>query len=88
MTASKTDQVAPDASEPEGSLGRSVGRGAVWSVASNLTMRFASIAITAILARLLSKEDFGVFAIALAVYLVVAWQQGLMLVEDEQAAAR
>lgn len=54
------------------SLGRQVGRGAAWSVASNITMRFASIAITALLARLLSKEDFGVFAIALAVYLVVA----------------
>ena len=54
------------------SLRRLVGRGAVWSVASNMTMRFASIAITAVLARLLSKEDFGVFAIALAVYLVVA----------------
>lgn len=57
---------------PLASLGKQVGRGAVWSVASNITMRFASIAITALLARLLSKEDFGVFAIALAVYLVVA----------------
>lgn len=54
------------------SLGRQVGRGAMWSVASNITMRFASIAITAVLARLLSKEDFGIFAIALAVYLIVA----------------
>lgn len=57
---------------PNQSLGRQVGRGAAWSVASNITMRFASIAITALLARLLSKEDFGIFAIALAVYLVVA----------------
>lgn len=54
------------------SLRRQVGRGAMWSVASNITMRFASIAITAVLARLLSQEDFGIFAIALAVYLVVA----------------
>jgi len=38
----------------------------------NLTMRFASVAITAVLARVLSKDDFGVFAVALAVYLVVA----------------
>lgn len=66
---------APEGKEkaaPEASLGKQVGRGAAWSVASNITMRFASIAITALLARLLSKEDFGVFAIALAVYLVVA----------------
>jgi lipopolysaccharide exporter len=46
--------------------------GAAWSVLANLTMRFASIAVTAVLARLLSKSDFGAFAIALAVYLVVA----------------
>ena len=58
--------------EPSQALGRQVGRGAMWSVASNITMRFASIAITALLARLLSKEDFGIFAIALAVYLIVA----------------
>lgn len=54
------------------SLGSLVGRGAAWSVAANFTMRFASIAITALLARLLSPEDFGIFAIALAVYLVVS----------------
>jgi len=35
-------------------------------------MRFASVGITAVLARLLSKEDFGIFAVALAVYLVVS----------------
>jgi len=61
-----------EGAEPTQSLGKQVGRGAVWSVASNITMRFASIAVTALLARLLTKEDFGIFAIALAVYLVVA----------------
>lgn len=72
------DQVAKRGADPRTeapparSLGSQVGRGAAWSVASNITMRFASIAITAVLARLLSKEDFGVFAIALAVYLVVS----------------
>ncbi len=54
------------------SIGRLAGRGAAWAVVANLTMRFASIAVTALLARLLSKEDFGVFAVALAVYLIVA----------------
>ena len=61
-----------DTDSIDSSLGSRVGRGAAWSVASNFTMRFASIAITALLARVLSKEDFGVFAIALAVYVVVA----------------
>ena len=59
-------------SPPERSLGSQVGRGALWAVLANITMRFASIAVTAVLARLLSKEDFGVFAVSLAVYLVVA----------------
>jgi lipopolysaccharide exporter len=57
---------------PKRSLGSLVHRGATWAVLANLVMRFASVAVTALLARLLSKEDFGVFAVALAVYLVVA----------------
>lgn len=57
---------------PEGSLSTQVARGTSWAVAANLTMRFASIAVTALLARLLTPEDFGVFAVALAVYLVVS----------------
>jgi lipopolysaccharide exporter len=57
---------------PERSLGSMARRGALWAVAANVIMRFAGVAVTALLARLLSKEDFGVFAVALAVYLVVA----------------
>lgn len=53
-------------------LGRLVGRGAAWSVASNLVMRGGSIAVTAVLARLLSPSDFGTFAIALAFFLVLS----------------
>ncbi len=64
--------VPEPATAPEPSLASQVGRGTMWAVLANLTMRFASVAITAILARLLSKEDFGIFAVALAVYLVVA----------------
>jgi len=56
----------------ERSLGSLVGRGAMWAMLGNIIMRFASVAVTAVLARLLSKEDFGVFAVSLAVYLVVA----------------
>ena len=62
----------PLADPPQRSLSSLARRGALWAVAANITMRFASVAITAILARLLSKEDFGVFAVALAVYLVVS----------------
>lgn len=54
------------------SLAQLARKGAAWSVVANLTMRFANIGVTALLARLLSPSDFGSFAIALAVYLVVA----------------
>ena len=67
-----TLEVEAPTSPPERSLGSQVGRGALWAVLANITMRFASVAVTAVLARLLSKEDFGVFAVSLAVYLVVA----------------
>lgn len=70
-TASKT---GPKHRAPrrERSLGSQAGRGAMWAVGASITMRFASVAVTAVLARLLSKEDFGVFAVALAVYLIVS----------------
>ncbi|MDN5796755.1 MAG: lipopolysaccharide biosynthesis protein [Intrasporangium sp.] len=74
--SNKEQAVSIEAGSGEEESGRSlagqVGRGAMWAVAANIVMRFASIAITAVLARLLSPEDFGVFAIALAVFLVVA----------------
>lgn len=68
--AADTSTEVDAAAEP--SLGSQVGKGAVWAVGANLTMRFASIAVTALLARLLSQDDFGVFAVSLAVYLVVS----------------
>jgi len=42
------------------------------ALVATMTMRFPNIGFTAVLARLLSQDDFGVFAVALAVYLVVA----------------
>ena len=61
-----------DGAPDERSLRSLASRGALWAVLANITMRFASIAVTAVLARILSPEDFGVFAVAIAVYLVVA----------------
>lgn len=57
---------------PERSLGSQIRRGAAWAVAASMVMRVFSVGITALLARLMSPTDFGVFAVALAVYLVVA----------------
>jgi lipopolysaccharide exporter len=77
--ATSTAPVDRAAEDPDGSgsveprsLSSLVGRSTMWAVLANVTMRFASIAVTALLARLLSPEDFGVFAVALAVYLVVS----------------
>src|SRR4051794_27946162 len=66
VSRSAPSQVAGD------TLGRQVGRGTMWAVLASLTMRFANIAITAVLARLLTKGDFGVFAVASAVFAIVA----------------
>lgn len=61
----------------EGELGSAgvshghVGRGALWSGLSNIVMRIANILVTVLLARLLSPSEFGVFALALAVYVVI-----------------
>lgn len=43
----------------------------VWAAAGNIVMRIAGIVVTAVVARILSPEEFGVFAIALAVFVVV-----------------
>ena len=53
------------------SLARRAGTGAVWAAAGNIVVRIAGIAVTAAIARILSPADFGVFAVALAVHVVV-----------------
>lgn len=41
-------------------------------VGSNIVLRLANLAVTAVIARILAPADFGVFAVALAVHVVVA----------------
>jgi lipopolysaccharide exporter len=48
-----------------------VRRGAVWSVASTIALRFGTIATTAVVARILDRNDFGVFAVALTALMIV-----------------
>jgi len=60
----------PRRTEPQ-SLAASVRRGAIWSFASTLTLRLSSIGITAIVARILTPHDFGVFAVATIVFTIV-----------------
>jgi lipopolysaccharide exporter len=61
-----------DAKAPAGQLQRLVARGAAWTALSNVLMRAASLGIVAVVARLLSPEDFGTFALTLAAYMVIA----------------
>ena len=49
-----------------------VRRGALWSIASTLVLRLASIFITAIVAHILTPHDFGVFAVASTAYTIIA----------------
>jgi len=53
------------------SLAANVRRGAVWSFASTIILRLSSIGITAIVARILTPHDFGVFAVATTVFTIV-----------------
>ena len=54
------------------SLATTVRNGAIWSLSTTVILRFASIGITAIVARLLSPHDFGVFAVATTVFTIVS----------------
>jgi O-antigen/teichoic acid export membrane protein len=54
-------------SEKVESIGREAGRGFKWSLLGNFGTKLGSFAIGLVLARLLTPDDFGVFAVALAV---------------------
>ncbi|POH68345.1 hypothetical protein C3B59_06550 [Cryobacterium zongtaii] len=56
---------------PGSVLGDQVRRGALWSAGSTLFLRFANIAIMAVVARIVAPEAFGVFALAMVVQGVV-----------------
>ncbi|HEV2457516.1 MAG TPA: oligosaccharide flippase family protein [Ktedonobacterales bacterium] len=47
-------------------------RGALWVVASNLLLRLGNVVLTAVIAHILSPHDFGVFAVALTAYTIIA----------------
>lgn len=70
MTAPTAARASSEASS-SGVTHGNVGRGALWSGLSNVVMRIANILVTVVLARLLSPSEFGVFALALAVYVVI-----------------
>lgn len=52
-------------------LGRSVAKGAAWIMAGRLVRRSIGVVSTLILARLLTPADFGIYALAMSVYVLV-----------------
>jgi O-antigen/teichoic acid export membrane protein len=63
---------SPPAESVTGSIGRAARKGLVWSVAGTASTRLGGLALGMVLARLLTPEDFGLYAIALsAMYFVM-----------------
>jgi lipopolysaccharide exporter len=57
------------------SLSAHVRSGAIWNMGTTIFLRLSGIGVTAIVARILSPHDFGVFAVATTVFTIV-WALG------------
>lgn len=70
-------------------VGKAIARGAVWTVSLRMAVRFISIISTLILARLLTPQDFGIYALAMTVYafvdLIGAFGFGTALIQNQNA---
>ncbi|GAB3041675.1 oligosaccharide flippase family protein [Parafrigoribacterium mesophilum] len=70
--ASSPGTPARDQRQPiVGTLARDVRRAIAWSSLSNLVLRVSSLAVGIVLARLLSPEEFGIYAVALTVQTIL-----------------
>jgi O-antigen/teichoic acid export membrane protein len=70
--AAAAEDVGPEpANGPERSLEGRIRSGALWGILNNVGMRFANIAVMVVV-RLVSPQEFGVFAVALTVAVVVS----------------
>lgn len=50
---------------------RGVALGLVWSLASSLSLRAGNLVVSVVMARLIAPEQFGVFAVALTVWVIL-----------------
>jgi lipopolysaccharide exporter len=64
-------RVVVEAAAPAEHLGGQVRRGLAWGFANSVTMRLATLTLGIILARLLTPEAFGAFAVALTVQTIL-----------------
>jgi lipopolysaccharide exporter len=60
-----------DAQLPDLTLTDEVRRGALWAGGSSVFLRFASIGVTAVVARIVAPHELGVFALTLVVYGII-----------------
>ncbi|MFL4473460.1 oligosaccharide flippase family protein [Paeniglutamicibacter sp. MACA_103] len=49
-------------------MGSAVRKGAIWSAGGTIMLRLSNVVVMALVARILSPEDFGVFALAITVH--------------------
>jgi lipopolysaccharide exporter len=63
--------VVVEAAAPAEHLGGRVRRGLAWGFINSITMRLASLSLGIVLARLLTPEAFGVFAVAMTVQTIL-----------------
>lgn len=66
----------------EQSLKMTAARGAAWSAVSSIVLRLGSLVVGIVLARLLTPEQFGVYAVALTVQSVLSTVSDLGLSSD------
>ncbi len=71
-SAPTTPRLGPTRPAKPQSLAANVRRGAIWSVAGTIILRFSSIGVTAVVARILTPHDFGVFAVATTTFTIVS----------------
>src|SRR4051794_16446566 len=67
---------------PQDGLARNVRRGLAWSTANSMLLRMGNLVVGVVLARLLAPEDFGVFAVAMTVQVVLMTLVDLGLSSD------
>ena len=68
--------------DPVQDLGRSVRKGLAWSFANTIILRLGSLIVGIVLARLLTPEVFGIYAVALAVQSILMTLADLGLSAD------
>jgi lipopolysaccharide exporter len=63
-------QLATDA-VPGATLGSAVKRGAIWTAGSTVLLRLVNIALMAVVARIVSPDELGIFTLAVTVHAVI-----------------